>query len=119
MVNNFPSNFDEALKSISTEFKIKLLKETHYEARNRELHWLEKNRLHRLDFNFDNNMIAVTHYIDKFSIPLPKKILIWCHDYIPGFPYCAKISWEKLSPLPLELSKEEYKARLEEIIDRR
>jgi len=115
MVNNFvdfPDYLNEALEEIGLEYNLKLKKETHYEAIDRELQRIHKNRLDRLNFTFDskNSLVKLTHYADAF--PLFPKFLIWCHNFIPGFPYLGKIKWESLTDLPVGLSKEEYKVKV-------
>ena len=114
MANDFPHAVQQALEELATQRGLKLRKETHYDAANRELHWFESNRLHRLDFNLDREkpLITVTHYVDEFPKLLPKAFLIWCHNFIPLFPYCAKIKWQRLTELSLDLSLDEYKQKL-------
>ena len=110
---DFHIKLEEALQEISHEYQFRLLKETHYEANNRELRWTKGIKIYRLDFDYSGavpNSISVTMLIDRFLF-FPN-VFEWCHDYIPGFPYCAKIIWEKLPDLPLGFSKDEYKEKI-------
>lgn len=120
MVNrviDFPEDIHNALLELARECRIKLRKETHYEARDRELRWYIKNSIYRLNFDFStkDSFVSVTYLIDKFPIPIPQ-LFEWGHDYIPYFPYCAKITWKRLDDLSLGLTKEEYKKKIKEIL---
>ncbi len=113
MVNDFPLAAYVALKEVAAEYNLKLKEETHYEAINRELEWFENNKRYRLDFNLDKNVsrIVIAYYIDTFPIFLGRA-LVWCHNFIPGFPYCAKITWQKLAELSVDLSPTEYREKI-------
>lgn len=116
MVNDFPLELHNALVEIAIEYRLKFEKETHFEARNRELWWFRKSTLYRLNFEFihDEPSILVFYYVDRF--PIFPKLLAWCHDFIPMFPYYAKITWQQLPNFPLDLTKDEYKEKIKEII---
>lgn len=115
---NFPEDIHLVLKGLAYEYKMKLLSETHFEANNRELVWFNNNELHRLDFDFSDpaESLRLTYYIDKF--PVFPKALIWCHNYIPTFPYLAKIMWYKLPGISLGLKKADYKLIIKEYLDK-
>lgn len=116
MANDFPEILNEVLTELALQRNFKLLKETHYESLNRELQWLDNKTLNRIDFDYSSGdlFVIVTVYRDRFKI-FPR-FLIWCHNNIPMFPYCAKIKWNKLGKLSLELSKDELKKHIEECI---
>ncbi|MCK5491922.1 MAG: hypothetical protein KAJ14_02290 [Candidatus Omnitrophica bacterium] len=121
MVNDivsFPKSLNKALEEISSEYKIKLLKETHFNAINRVLKVYKKNIVHRLDFNLDeeNYLISVTYYIDTFPIYF-SRLLERLHDIIPLFPYCAKIKWSNLEEFSSKLSTEQYKEKIKSYIE--
>jgi len=124
MVNNnfkysFPNDINLALQDISTKYKLKLLKNTHYNATNRELKWYTKKEIHRLNFNYDEEakIITITHYIDKVPFCMGR-IIEKLHDLVPIFPYLAKIEWLKIGTLPINLTKKEYTIIIENYIKR-
>lgn len=118
IMNNFPDTLQSALKELSLEHRVTLLKETHYEAINRELQWLKEGKLHRLDFNLDvtNQSITVTLYIEEYPL-IFSRVLIWWNNFIRLFPYRAKIKWSSLTNLPVGLTQDEYKEKIKEIIN--
>jgi len=95
---------------------MELLQETHFEATDRELIWFERNKLHRVNFDFSDptQFLRTTYYIDEF--PLFPRVLIWCHNYIPMFPYLARIAWHQLPDIPLGLKKDDYRKIIKEYI---
>lgn len=113
----FPNNIDHVLQDIAIKYKLKLLKNTHYNAINRELKWYTKKEIHRLNLNYDEEekIISVTHYIDKVPFGMGR-IIERLHDLVPLFPYLAKIEWYKIDNLPLNLTKEEYTITIENYI---
>ena len=50
------------------------------------------------------------------TFPFFPRFLVWCHDFIPMFPYFAKITWKQLPSVPVGLTKDEYKEKIKEII---
>lgn len=120
VTDNFPDDVSAAIEEIAEGNEFYIKKETHYEALNRVLEWFEANKLYRLDISYLNNesCLKTTCYVDEFNYPkILFKIFNWCHDYIPNFPYMAKIKWKDLGNIPLHLGKEEYKKILSSYIE--
>jgi len=119
MSNRIPINFDNALIEIAIEYGMRLDKETHFEALNREVVWFDHNILYRLDFNYDYELtlIKCTAYVDTFPQMFPR-LLRWLHLYVPGFPYKAKSSWFTIGTISLEFTKIQYKDILRSFISR-
>ena len=96
---NFPDHIDKILNILARERKIELrIRETHYGTLNRELFWFEKNIQKRIHFAVVGSRVETTYYREAF-LACPK-LLIWCHNFVPMFPYFAKIKWESLGELP-------------------
>jgi hypothetical protein len=104
---DFPDEVHQVLKELRDEYKIKMKKETHYDAIDRELQWYDKNRLYRLNFDFSGSpsFITVHMLITKFVFPF----------FL--FPLCSKTTWEKFADIPLGLSKEKYKEIIKKYIN--
>ena len=118
MNSNFPPTLDQALEELAKEYHLIIRRNTHYEAINRELWQFHGHWLYRLNLNFDGTEanVSVTSYIDKFPVFLAK-LLILFHNIIPGFPYCARISWRREGTLPLGLRENEYRDKLRSYIE--
>lgn len=114
-MSEFPQNIDKVLNNLAKEHRIKIGKETHYDALNREISWLEKNILKRIDLTLVGEFVDVTFYIDTF--PFCPKLFIWCRNYIPMFPYLAKGAWKELGKLPLEETEDYYHEKIKSYID--
>ncbi len=114
----FPEDLDAALRSIAEERKFRLRKETHYEANNRELTWTRGKHLYRIVFYYneqDSLEISVVFYKDTF--PVFPIFFSWCQNYVPLFPYIAKQNWKNMPNLPLNLSRNEYKQKVSDMIN--
>jgi hypothetical protein len=114
-MNNFPSAIDSVLQKIADEFKLRLARNTHYEATNRELRWFEKNVQKRMNFTFDGKEVSVTFYKDIF--PFAPRLFIWCHNNLPMFRYFARIEWQALERLPPDASENFYSSKLRAMIE--
>lgn len=89
--------------------------DTHYDANNYVFEKWEGNKLHRLDFQpLQNEIIKVTHHIDSFGCC--SKLLIWCHNYLPNFPYLAKIEYNNVCDI--DIHDEKLKAKILEIVNK-
>lgn len=118
MENNaikFPQNIDRLLNIMAKECKIKIAKETHYDAINRVLFWFEGKIRKRIDFTFIEDTVDVTFYKDTF--PFSPKFLIGCHNIIPMFPLYAKTKWKTLDKLLIDESEEFYREKVESYIE--
>src|SRR5215510_10738917 len=114
-MNNFPPVIDAVLQKIADEFKLRFVKNTHYEALNRELKWFDNKVQKRINFTFDGNEVSVTLYKDTF--PFSPRFLIWCHNNIPMFRYSARIEWRTVEKLPADRSEEFYLSKLRALIE--
>jgi hypothetical protein len=114
-MNNFPSIIDTVLQKIADEFKLRLARNTHYEATNRELRWFEKNVQKRTNFTFDGKIVTVTFYKDTF--PFSPRFLLWCHNNIPMFGYFARTEWQTMESLPADRNENFYSLKLRALIE--
>ena len=114
-MSEFPQNIDEVINAIGREYKIRIMKETHYDTLNRVLGWFENNIQKRIDLTCMGKVVAVTFYKDTF--PFCPKCLIWLHNAIPLFPYLAKIEWERLDELSLNEAYGFYDKKLRTYIE--
>lgn len=110
----FPCKLDKALQAAAKDRGFRLMRETHYDAINRELCWFERNMQKRIDFDFDGNIVRVTFYGDRF--PCFPRLWIGLHNIVPMFPYVAKIEWRCLDELPPGGERAFYDAKLQSYI---
>jgi hypothetical protein len=112
----FPDHIDKILRIIAKERKIELRMRESYEGTvNRELYWFEGNIQKRMHFAIVGSRVATTYYHDTF--PACPKLLIWCHNYIPMFPYYAKIKWESLGEMSLAEAEAVYYEKIRSYIE--
>lgn len=122
--NEFPANIDKILKEIAEKYKMKLSKDTHYDAIDRVLSWTEGNIRKRLDFdlwyNEDKEFIMVTLYKDILPFCFCSRLLFWLDANMPElrvYPFFIKIEYEKLDDLPLGETQDFYTQKVQECIE--
>lgn len=114
-MEEFPQEIDKAINTIAKERKMRMSKDTHSDTSNRVFGWLEQNAQKRIDLTYNGEYVDVTYYKDTFSCC--PRLLIWCHNNIPLFPYIADTEWETIDKLPLNQTYDFYDKKLRTYIE--
>jgi hypothetical protein len=87
---DIPINLESAIRWIAREKRLKVRFDTHYDARNCEISWIDDKILFRLDFQpTASNSTHVTMYRDHYRFFT--KMLSWADNYIPYFAYMTPL----------------------------
>jgi hypothetical protein len=118
MVIDFPKQADEAIRDVAVSRGLRVLKETHYEAINRELIYIKGKRVYRMDVNYDSAkaILVCTGYLDEYPNTFARMIRQY-FSFLPERQPSSKTVWHKLGELPLGLTKDEYRSVLEYYVD--
>jgi hypothetical protein len=107
---------DAIFRKIADEKGITVKHDTHYDACNYQFEKWDGLKLQRVDFQpLESGIIRVTHYTDAFTC-LPK-LLRWCHNNLPMFPYLAEIKYKTVCDFDSRLGNTEFEQKVLSIIE--
>jgi hypothetical protein len=113
----FPIQFETALRKITKAQNLVLRAYEYHGLELRVIKWYVNNILYRLQFEEpEDKLIKVIIHRDVFKI-FPR-LLSWCHNNIPMFPYLADIKFDDLGLLSTDLTEHQFSNKINEFIKR-